>query len=156
MNDHPPPLPAVRHRIEVPLSPEQAFDLFVHQISRWWPFRGHSCRGDARSQVRFEPRVGGAVTEVAPDGTEHAWGRLTDWQPPAHFAMTWHPAQSAERATRLAVRFVATGQGCAVELQHDGFEVRGDQGPQARGEYDTGWAHVLGLYRAAAAAGASA
>lgn len=79
MSDHLPPLPAVRHRIEVPLSPEQAFDLFVHQISRWWPFRGHSCSADARSQVRFEPHVGGAVTEVAPDGTEHAWGRLTDW-----------------------------------------------------------------------------
>jgi hypothetical protein len=144
---------AVVHRIEVVLSVEQAFELFVNGMARWWPFAGHSCGGDDACGVRFEPRVGGTVTELTRSGAEHPWGRLTAWQPPAHFAMTWHPAQDAERATRLSVRFSAVAGGCAVELRHDGWAVRGDQAVPIRDNYDQGWAMALGRYAAAAASG---
>jgi len=136
--------PPVVQRIVVPLAPDDAFELFTAGIARWWPFRGHSCAGDDALDVLFEPRVGGAVTEVTRDGTRHPWGRLTAWAPGEHFAMTWHPAQPAERATALSVRFTPVGGGCEVALEHGGWLVRGDGADQLRRNYDEGWALVLG------------
>jgi hypothetical protein len=67
-------LSPVRHRIVVPLVPEDAFELFTRSIARWWPFKTHSRAGDDALDVQFEPRVGGAVTEVDRQGRRHAWG----------------------------------------------------------------------------------
>ena len=137
-------LPPVKHRIVVPLAPADAFELFTADIARWWPFRSHSCAGDDALDVLFEPVVGGAVTEVARDGSRHAWGRLTAWAPPDHFAMTWHPAQPSEFATALAVRFAAVAEGCEVVIEHGGWAARGDDAGPVRDGYDKGWALVLG------------
>lgn len=145
----------VRHRLQVPLSVQQAFDLFVHDMARWWPFKSHSCAADQACDVHFVPRVGGAVTELTRSGARHPWGTLTDWDPPSHFAMTWHPAQSAHLATRLSVRFSSSEGGCLIELQHDGWAARDAGAGTVRDEYQQGWAHVLGLFAAAAAQGAT-
>lgn len=142
---------AVTHQVEVSLGVEQAFALFTEGISRWWPFRSHSCAGEDALDVVFEARVGGAVTEVTRAGDRHPWGTLTAWQPPTHFAMTWHPAQPSERATSLSVRFTPSHAGCVVDLRHDGWGVRGAAAPSVRDEYQHGWALVLGRYAAAAA-----
>ncbi|MFO1330360.1 MAG: SRPBCC domain-containing protein [Rubrivivax sp.] len=142
-----PAAPPVVHRLSVPLDPAQAFDLFVHQIARWWPFAGHSCAGDDACDVRFEPRVGGAVTELTRSGLHHPWGTLTAWDPPAHFAMTWHPAQPQAHATQLWVRFVAEPGGCRIELVHDGWAARGEAAVPVRDGYHEGWLLVLGRYR---------
>lgn len=95
-------LPPLRHRVQVRQAPAAAFELFTTQIARWWPFRGHSCFGDKAADVVFEPRVGGAVTEVALDGERMAWGTLTEWSPPDAFAMRWYPGLDAAEATRCA------------------------------------------------------
>lgn len=136
-------LDPVRHAVVVPLAPADAFELFTRGIGRWWPFAGHSCSGEAGADVEFEPREGGAVTEVARDGTRHPWGVLTAWQPPHAFTMQWHPAQPVERATVLAVRFTPVDGGCEVAIEHAGFERRG---PEVRHQYHEGWALVLGAY----------
>jgi hypothetical protein len=136
-------LPPVRHSVVVALAPEDAFDLFTRGIGRWWPFKGHSCSDAAEADVAFEPRVGGLVTEVAPDGARHSWGALTEWSPPGGFAMVWHPGQPVENATRLAVRFTPVPGGCEVAVEHDSFERRG---PEARRSYDEGWPLVLDRY----------
>lgn len=145
----PAPPAAVTHRIEVALGVEQAFALFTDGLSRWWPLRSHSCAGDDALDVVFEPRVGGAVTEISRGGERHAWGTLTSWQPPTHFAMTWHPAQPSELATKVSVRFTAAGTGCVVELEHDGWAARGADAAPLRDEYQHGWGMVLGRYAAA-------
>ncbi len=141
-------LPPVRHSVVVGLAPPDAFDLFTRGIGRWWPFKGHSCSDTAGADVQFEPRRGGAVTEVAPDGTRHPWGTLTDWAPPHRFEMTWHPAQPVVNATRVVVRFEAVAGGCEVTVEHDGFESRG---PAVRDNYDQGWPLVLARYAQEAA-----
>lgn len=143
-------LAAVTLRLQVPLTPAQAFDLFTRGIDRWWPFRGHSCAGEHAHTVRFEERVGGAVTEIAKDGARHPWGSVTAWQPPLHFAMTWHPAQPVEQATHLSVRFEATEGGCTIELRHDGWGARGARAGPVRDGYQQGWGQVLGHFAAAA------
>jgi hypothetical protein len=137
---------AVIHRLQVPLSRQQAFDLFVDGIDRWWPFRTHSCAGAPSSTVQFERRVGGSVTEVTAAGARHPWGTLTDWQPPRRFAMTWHPGQLPEHATRLAVEFEPVDGGCSVLLRHDGWAARGEAAQTARNDYDQGWVVVLSRF----------
>ncbi len=144
-------LPAVEHRITVALAPERAFDLFTQGLVRWWPFKGHSCSGEGVQAVLFDGRVGGAVTELAADGSRHAWGTLTEWDPPAGFAMTWHPGDSPHRATHLVLRFSAVAGGCEVHVRHGGWESSGEEAEARRGGYQNGWGRVLGDFAAAAA-----
>jgi hypothetical protein len=94
-------------------------------MRRWWPFVGHSCSDAAGAEVVFEPRVGGAVTEHAPDGRTYPWGTLTAWDPPHGFAMHWHPGPPADQATQLEVRFAPLTSGCRVRVIHGGWEARG-------------------------------
>jgi len=138
-------LPPVEQRIVVRLAPADAFELFTRGLARWWPFKGHSCSEDAQD-VLFEGHVGGAVTEIGADGSRHTWGTLTAWDPPSAFAMTWHPGQDAARATQLSIRFTAVATGCEVHLVHGGWDVLGDGAEATRGNYDQGWAWVLGHF----------
>lgn len=133
------------------LPPQEAFDLFTTGMQRWWPLASHSCSGDKSATLEFEPRLGGALTEIAPDGTRHAWGRVLEWDPPRRFALRWHPGRDAAEATRLEVRFVAIDGGCELQLCHDGWEARGAAANDVRGSYESGWPVVLDALGALAA-----
>jgi hypothetical protein len=139
--------------VTVRLRPLAAFALFTDELSKWWPLATHSCAGHRARRVVIEGRVGGAVTEHADDGSTAPWGRVLAWDPPAHFAMSWHPANPESEATRVDVRFHDVGDGtCRVELVHSGWEARGD-GRAASERYGHGWATVLASYAAAARGG---
>lgn len=139
------PIEPVVHRVTVRLSPQRAFDLFTRGIASWWPFRGHSCGDEDAADVAFEPRVGGAVTEIGRSGSRHCWGSITSWEPPLGFSMQWHPGQPVEHATWLEVRFVAMDAACTeVCVRHGGWESRGPQAEGVREGYREGWAVVLG------------
>jgi uncharacterized protein YndB with AHSA1/START domain len=142
-----PPLPPVQHRVRVTLAPAQAFALFTDGLARWWPMAGHSCYGDRAAEVRFEPRVGGAVTEIARDGQRALWGEITEWSPPEAFAMRWFPGLASTDATLLRVRFEALpAGGTEISVQHSGWESRGDLAADKRGQYERGWPHVLDAF----------
>ena len=144
-------LPPVEHSVQVALTPSEAFELFTRQMARWWPFRGHSCWGEEAAEVLFEPRVGGAVTELARDGRRMAWGTITEWSPPGGFAMRWFPGLDEAQATLLRVRFVAAGVGrTEVSIHHSGWEARGDEAQGKREGYGEGWPAVLARYQACA------
>lgn len=145
---HAPP-PVVR-AVTVRLQPADAFDLFTRQMRVWWPFAGHSC-GDAAGDVHFEPRAGGEVTEIGRSGERWTWGRLTEWDPPHVFAMTWHPGQAADHATQLRVRFVAVAGGTEVHVHHDGWAALGAAAAARRDNYDNGWPAVLAAFVGASA-----
>jgi len=153
MNPHGHTLPPVRHQVRVRLAPHEAFTLFTEQMARWWPFRGHSCFDEDALDVRFEPRVGGAVTEMARDGRQMAWGTLTEWSPPNGFAMRWFPGLDAAAATQLRVSFVASAAGgTEVRIEHGDWEARGEAAAAKRDQYDGGWPVTLAAYASAAAA----
>lgn len=141
--------PVVRS-VTVALEPIDAFELFTAQMRVWWPFRGHSCGGADSIDVRFEPRCGGAVTEVARDGRRWTWGTLTEWDPPRAFAMTWHPGLSSAQATRLRVTFAPCAEGTEVRLHHDGWAARGAEAAAKRDQYDNGWPRTLAAFAEAA------
>lgn len=140
----------VDRSVTVELAPRDAWTLFTEHLCEWWPLASHSCSLDAGAKVVFEPRAGGAVTELAPDGQRHPWGTLTAWRPPHEFAMSWHPAKPAEEATRLRVTFTAIASGTEVRVRHDGWEARGVQAQAVRDAYEQGWPLVLQGLAAAA------
>jgi Activator of Hsp90 ATPase homolog 1-like protein len=133
----------VERSVLVPISLADAFSLFTTEMKLWWPFQGHSCSGVKGADVQFEPRVGGAVNEVAPDGTTYAWGILSEWDPPHVFAMNWHPGLPIDQSTQLRVSFDEVGGGTQVSIFHTGWEARGEHAPEKRDQYDGGWPHTL-------------
>lgn len=135
-------LAPVMKTLQVRLGPADAFDLFTRQMARWWPLARFSCGGAADAGIEIEPRVGGNIVEHTRDGARHVWGTLTAWEPPHRFAMTWHPGQPPETATRLAVEFtpLAAG-GTEVRLVHDGW-----RDAERRGGYQQGWDEVLACF----------
>jgi hypothetical protein len=82
------------------LTAPAAFDLFTRRMAMSWPFKGHACVGDQAVDVHFEPRAGGAVTDIACDGARMAWGTLPDWSPPDGFAMCWFAGLDAQAAAK--------------------------------------------------------
>lgn len=141
----------VLHHVEIALPVAQAFELFVHGMARWWPFKGHSCGGADAINVIVEGRVGGTVTEVTRHGQRHPWGTLLAWQPPHRLVMSWHPGQPSAMATRLELRFEEIVGGCVLHLVHDGWGVRGASADDVRNGYLHGWSKVLQRWAAVAA-----
>ena len=41
----------VRQSVEVPLPPDDAFDLFTAGIGEWWPYKTHFSRGPVESLI---------------------------------------------------------------------------------------------------------
>jgi len=148
-----PALPPVVKEIVVALPPRAAFDLFTAQVAQWWPMAQYSCfQADCR-RIEFEPRAGGAVTEVASDGRTAPWGTIVVWDPPHRFSMTWHPSFDPAQATFLEVAFApAAAGGSSVRLMHSGWEARGEKAAGMREGYDGGWVGVLQRFADRAAA----
>ena len=139
----------VRKSVVVDAPVEHAFRVFTERIGEWWPVKTHSVHKERAETAGFEPRLGGAVYELWPGGREE-WGTITVWEPPDRFVLTWHPSHGLEEATEVEVRFGAQGGSTLVELEHRGWEARGERAAAVREAYDTGWDPVLAGYAEAA------
>jgi uncharacterized protein YndB with AHSA1/START domain len=142
--------------VTVSRPPEVAFRVFTEAMAGWWPAATHSVGGPAVETVVFEPGVGGRIFERLGDGTEHAWGEVTEWVPPERLAFTWYPGRGPESGQLVQVRFLPEGDGTRVELVQRGWETLGDEAGATFASYDgeSGWSRVLADF-AAAAAGAA-
>jgi uncharacterized protein YndB with AHSA1/START domain len=139
-------LPPIVKVVTVKATPERAFARFTQEMSAWWPLHSHSV-GEANAEsVRVEGRVGGRIVERTRTGEEFVWGTIEIWEPPQRLAFSWHPGDDPSRATRVELRFRATGDRTRVELHHSGFERLGPKGSRIRRVYPIGWIYVLGLY----------
>lgn len=136
----------VRKSITVPWKPAVAFRRFTDGIAQWWPLTSHGVSGSAEAGVTFEGRVGGRVYETAPDGTEHLWGTVTEWDPPRRVVFTWHPGRPVDTRQEVEVTFQPAGEGSRIDLVHSGWEHLGERAAGIRANYDTGWDLVLGRY----------
>jgi uncharacterized protein YndB with AHSA1/START domain len=139
----------VRKSVVVDTSVEHAFRVFTERIGEWWPVKTHSVHEELAETAGIEPRVGGDVFELWRDGRE-SWGEVTAWEPPHRLVFTWHPGRPAEETTEVEVRFAAQGGSTLVELEHRGWEARGENALAARASYDEGWDPVLARYGEAA------
>lgn len=137
--------------VKVGVAPDVAYRIFTDEIASWWPLDTHSVGGEQATGIRVDGRVGGLIEEIGIEEPMRIWGTVTEWNPPAVFAFSFHPGVSADQAGHVTVRFVASGTGSTVELTHDGWEST-ERGQARRSNYDSGWDVVLGAYVAGTAA----
>ena len=140
----------IRLEFEVPCPADHAFDVWTRRIALWWP-KDHTVTAADDLEVFLEPRLGGRIFERLVDGTEHEWGEVTVWEPPARLGYTWHLKRSPTEATDVEIRFVVVEPDLTrVEIQHSGGERLGAEGASWRDRNRGGWATLLPHYVAAA------
>ena len=150
---------AVTHSVLVPLSPEDAFELFTTRFGDWWPKDSHHISDAPVAEALLEPREGGRWYERAEDGSECDWGYVREFDPPERILLAWHltpdwkfdPVPS--KATEVEVTFTPEDDDhTRVTLEHRGFEIHGEDGAAMRESVSSegGWPALLELYRSAA------
>lgn len=141
----------ITKRVTVPLSPAEAFTLFINDMATWWPVGSFSVtkQDAAKTKLIVEAHKGGKIIEVGPDGKRFTWGEIIGWDTGKYVAFSWHPGRPEEESTIVAVSFERTKDGCAVTLTHGGFEILGDTADAVSQTYLNGWDIVLGTYCAA-------
>ena len=106
----------VRSSITVHAPIDRAFTVFTDGFDSWWP-RGHHIGTAEMAEGVIEPRVDGRWFERGLDGSECDWGRVLEWEPPYHVALSWHLDGAFHydpdpgKASRVDVRFFAESDG---------------------------------------------
>ncbi|MGI8517666.1 MAG: SRPBCC domain-containing protein [Acidimicrobiia bacterium] len=144
-------LEPVRKSVTVEASIEHAFKVFTERLGEWWPLRTHSVHAEGAISAGMETREGGAIYEVWEEGRE-VWGEITTWAPPRRLVFTWHPGLEPAETTEVEVRFASRGNLTVVELEHRGWEMRGERADEVRAHYESGWVMTLDRFAAAASA----
>ena len=70
--------------VEVPCSQEQAFRVFIDEMTTWWPlgkFTTSAFSGQSAKSIRVEANQGGKIVEIGPDDTETEWGIINSYDP---------------------------------------------------------------------------
>lgn len=120
--------PGDRARVQtfVRVSQRDAFDVFTLELDAWWG-KGPAYRvgGKHAGALHLEPKLGGRVFQEygAARDRVHEIGRITAWDPPAHFAFTWRGInfEHTDPDTVVEVWFEASAEGTRVTLEHRGF-----------------------------------
>jgi len=134
----------------VACSADHAFAVWADKTSMWWP-HDHSVSGDPDLTVTFEPRAGGRIFERTSQGTEHDWGEVLVWEPPAKLVYLWHIGRDRGAATEVEVNFSEEGPGTTISILHRGWERLGDEGPDLRNRNRQGWSGLVPHYQRACA-----
>ena len=143
--------PPVRQSVLVESTLEHTFEVFVRELTAWWPLDPFSFGGRERIRmVTVDRRVGGRVIEHWRDGSERDWGTVLDWQAPSSFTMTWNVTGEP---TEVELRFIPVeAELTRVEVEHRGWEKLDDEqlaaacalpGGYLGGAFTQGWAAIL-------------
>lgn len=130
--------------IDVETTPDHAFDVWTAQLGRWWP-PSHTLSGT--KDLVIEPFPGGRIYETASDGTEHDWGEVVSWEPPARVRCLWHLFFERSEATDLEVTFAETASGTRVVIRQTGFERLGGAGVERRTRTLGAWSTIAARFR---------
>jgi uncharacterized protein YndB with AHSA1/START domain len=142
----------LRMTFDVACDAEHAFAIWTARISTWWP-RDHTISGQAE-QIVLQAGVGGRIYERAADGTEHEWGEVTAWQPPARLGYLWYLGREPADATEVEIRFTAQGaEQTRIEITHRGWERLGQAAGPWRDRNLSAWQTLLPHYLTAIAEG---
>jgi hypothetical protein len=132
----------LRISFDVACPAEHAFRVWTSRIGTWWP-PDHTVSGQP-ADVVLQSGVGGRIYERAADGTEHEWGEVTVWQPPARLAYLWYLGRDRADATEVEISFRPQGDSTRVDIEHRGWERVGERW---RDRTRTGWQTLLPHYQ---------
>ena len=148
--------PLVR-TIEVPCDQATAFQIFVTEMSSWWPLGKYTVSamgGAPATSIRVDARRGGEIVEVGPNGAEHLWGSIQAYEPNNYISMNFHipqPGEVVKDRSLVEVRFTALGANrTRVQLTQSNWEAFGERARDMQGGYGGGWTAIFeGAYKAA-------
>lgn len=128
----------IRHTLEVPCTPDEAFEAFAVRMGEWWhPDYSRDPAGFAG--IRVEPEVGGVVAMRYLDGSEEPWGRVTAWEPGTRYGQSFWLAHDRDHPSRIEVRFSEADGGCRVAFEHGGWTA----GNAVMRDHFTDWPKLL-------------
>lgn len=140
---------AIRRSITVDCPVEHAFSTFTERIHDWWPLETHSIEvhegGPTPETVIFDG-AGGRLYERTTKGEELEWARVTAFEPPHRFVLSWNPSRKERPRTEIEVTFAEVDGKTRVDLEHRGWQNLGERGGQVRQGYDSAWSGVLAGY----------
>jgi uncharacterized protein YndB with AHSA1/START domain len=123
---------------------DHAFAMWTERTALWWP-AAHTVSGGPEAVV-FDPWPGGRVYERAPDGVEHRWGTVLEWEPPVRLRYLWHLFFDPAEATEVEITFRSEGDQTVVRLEHRGWELLGEAGAPRRTRTGDVWAELTAAY----------
>ncbi len=133
---------AVTSSVELAVSPEVAFDVFVREIDAWYRVDAETLPDITRTAaIRFEPCLGGRLLDVhdIASGEGRELGRITVWEPGLRLVFRDNEGSEVE------VTFERRGEGTRVTLTHrvlDGLAPN-----RAAALRRSGWAALAPLLR---------
>ena len=130
--------------IEVPCPQAEAFRIFVNEMGSWWPLHKRSMSlkavGKPAKSLQVDPRLGGKIVELGPDGSEYHWGTIKAIDPYNSVAMDFHMGMPPEQASLVEVVFVSLANDrTRVTLTQSNWEGFGDMAEMLRMHYGSGW-----------------
>jgi len=146
----------VTAKVQVPVEPARAFEIFTDEIDRWWPKANTFGEQDAQ-EVVIEREVRGRWYERATDGTVTLWGEVVAVEPGRCLVLTWaispdqvpwKPEPDPARASTIKVRFEPSANGSWVVLVHRDIGRHGARAEDmaAAMASSQGWPNLLNLY----------
>ena len=152
-------LPPIIRTIEVPCSQARAFDIFVTGMPGWWPLDQRSMSlmwngGRAAAELNVEPRLGGRIVELSPDGDEYHWGTFTVYDPFDRLKLDFHMGLASDTASLVEVDFVElAADHTRVVLTQSRWEAFGELARDMYNGYGSSWAMIFEQGYSAACAG---
>jgi uncharacterized protein YndB with AHSA1/START domain len=132
--------------IEVPCDQEKAFTIFIDEMATWWPlgkFTTSAMSGAAAVSIKVESHKDGRIVEIGPDGSEHLWGSIKEYNPYDFLSMHFHiptPNEKVEDRSLVEVRFTKLAEKLTkVELKQSNWEAFGKRAKMLLGGYGGGW-----------------
>ncbi len=126
------------HELTLTCTPDHAFEVFTSHIGEWWDPQ-YSGNPETLSTVTIDPRMRGQITERHSDGSEHDWGEVIAWDPPAKVAFSFTLAQDRTVPSVVRATFVPSDEGTRMTFEHDGWN---ELNAEARGKFNE-WPHLL-------------
>ncbi len=146
---------SVTHDVVVPVSPEDAFYFFAHELGAWWPEEYTWAKEDLDT-IGMEPFEGGRCFERGPHGFTCDWGRVLAWNPPSKLSLQWQispsrePVPDPKQSSIVHVDFSEAGKDrTRVSLGHRDFANHGKGHAEYRAAMasEYGWPYILAQYQ---------
>jgi Activator of Hsp90 ATPase homolog 1-like protein len=137
----------INKSVHLPLSLEQAFELFTNEISLWWPAdRRHLNDPNSRLFLLSD----GRFYERASSGAELDLGRVRVWDQPHRIVLDFFMGTDAAHPTEVEIRFVADDSGTRVSVEHRPQAGSPDVWDKRAAIFGRSWDAVLSALRDAA------
>jgi uncharacterized protein YndB with AHSA1/START domain len=146
---------SIRREIVVPVSADEAFEVFTSRMTDWWPSDHHIGTAPIE-QIVVEPHEGGRWYTRHEDGSETYTGYVATWEPPHRLVITWQIGADwrydPKLVTTIELRFVAEAPDrTRVELEHRDLERFGPEAERMRQTFEQpgAWSATLSAFAAA-------